>query len=133
MALMTAARAGVVPPSPPERTPSRFDGDGTSLNAVFSAGNVSARGIALSIKLAAPATARSRDRNGCARARLADTLGDAAMGLAVHDHRVDRTPHIVDRAAADDLNGTGLGIDFDLADLRAVRKAGDRQGLVRHR
>ena len=27
MALITAASAGVVPPSPPERTPRRFDGD----------------------------------------------------------------------------------------------------------
>ena len=27
---------------------------------------------------------------------LANTLGDAAMGLAVHDHRVDGTPDIVD-------------------------------------
>ena len=46
MALITAASAGVVPPSPPERTPSRFEGDGTSLSAVFNSGEASARGIA---------------------------------------------------------------------------------------
>src|SRR5271167_2928009 len=46
IALMTAASAGVVPPSPPERTPRRFVGDGTSLSAVFISGKVSARGIA---------------------------------------------------------------------------------------
>jgi hypothetical protein len=46
IALMTAASAGVVPPSPAERTPRRFDGDGTSLSAVFISGKVSARGIA---------------------------------------------------------------------------------------
>src|SRR5271166_1974043 len=46
MALMTPASAGVVPPSPPERTPSRLVGEGTSLSAVFSSGKMSARGIA---------------------------------------------------------------------------------------
>src|SRR5712671_6936448 len=46
IALITAANAGVVPPSPPERTPRRFEGDGTSLSAVFKGGKVSARGIA---------------------------------------------------------------------------------------
>src|SRR5215469_16615616 len=46
IALITAASAGVVPPSPPERTPSLFVGDGTSLSAVDKKGSVSARGIA---------------------------------------------------------------------------------------
>ena len=61
---------------------------------------------------------------------LADPLGDAAMGLAVQDHRVDRATDIVDRGIADDLDGTGLGIDLDLADLRAVGKTGDGERLV---
>jgi hypothetical protein len=43
--VITAASAGVVPPSPPERTPSRFVGAGTSQSAVTSNGSVSARGI----------------------------------------------------------------------------------------
>jgi hypothetical protein len=46
IALITAADAGVVPPSPPERTPSLLVGVGTSLSAVERNGNVSARGIA---------------------------------------------------------------------------------------
>jgi hypothetical protein len=46
------------------------------------------------------------------------------------DHRVDRAPDIVDRGIADDLDATRLGIDFDLADLRAVGKARDRERLV---
>jgi hypothetical protein len=37
---------------------------------------------------------------------------------------------IVDRGIADNLDRTGLGIDLDLANLRAVGKARDRQGLV---
>jgi hypothetical protein len=44
IALITAASAGVVPPSPPERTPSLFDGERTSLSAVAKKGSVSARG-----------------------------------------------------------------------------------------
>ena len=46
IALTTTASAGVVPPSPPERTPRRLEGEGTSLNAVVRCGNMSARGIA---------------------------------------------------------------------------------------
>jgi hypothetical protein len=46
IALMTAASAGVVPPSPPERTPSLFVGEGSSLSAVAKNGTVSTRGIA---------------------------------------------------------------------------------------
>src|SRR5271166_3339951 len=46
IALITAASAGVVPPSPPERTPSLFVGAGTWLSSVASNGSVSARGIA---------------------------------------------------------------------------------------
>jgi hypothetical protein len=42
IALITAASAGVVPPSPPERTPSLFVGEGTSLSAVAKNGSVSA-------------------------------------------------------------------------------------------
>ena len=44
--VITAANAGVVPPSPPERTPSLLVGVGTSLSAVERNGNLSARGIA---------------------------------------------------------------------------------------
>ena len=65
--------------------------------------------------------------------RLTDALGDAAMGLAVHDHRVDRAADIVDRGVADDLDRTGLGIDLDFAALRAVWKTRDWQGLVGYR
>src|SRR5205085_4081757 len=45
-ALMTAASAGVVPPSPPARTPSGLVGDGISINSVANEGKTSARGIA---------------------------------------------------------------------------------------
>src|SRR5215467_14074421 len=45
-ALITAARAGVVPPSPPARTPSGLDGEGTSIRSVLKNGRLSDRGIA---------------------------------------------------------------------------------------
>jgi hypothetical protein len=61
---------------------------------------------------------------------LADTLRDSAVRLAMDDHRVDRTADIVNHSVADDLYQAGIGIDFDLADMRAVRKTGDRQCLV---
>jgi hypothetical protein len=62
--------------------------------------------------------------------RLAGALGDAAMCLAMQDHRVDRAPDVVDSGVADDIDSAGFRIDLDLADLRAVRKARDRQRLV---
>ena len=55
------------------------------------------------------------------------------MRLAMQDHRVDRAADIVDRGVADDLDRAGLGVDLDLADLRAVGEAGDRKRLVRDR
>ena len=58
--------------------------------------------------------------------RLAGALGDAAMRLAMQDHRVDRAPDVVDSGVADDIDSTGFRIDLDLADLRAVGKACDR-------
>ena len=52
------------------------------------------------------------------------------MCLAMQDHRVDRAPDVVDSGVADDIDSAGFRIDLDLADLRAVRKARDRQRLV---
>ena len=39
-------------------------------------------------------------------------------------------PTIVDRAVAHDLDRAGLGIDLDLADVAAIGKAGEVDGLV---
>ena len=51
--------------------------------------------------------------------RLPDALRDAAVTLAVDQHRVYRPAAIVDRCVADDLDHAGLRVDLDLAD-RAV-------------
>ena len=60
---------------------------------------------------------------------LAGALGNAAMRLAMHDHRVDRAEHRRPRRSRR-YRQPGFRIDLDLADLRAIRKACDRQGLV---
>ena len=52
------------------------------------------------------------------------------MRLPVHDQRIDCATHIVDRSIADHLNDPCISIDLDLADMRPVRKTGDRQCLV---
>ena len=62
--------------------------------------------------------------------RLADTLRDTAMDLAVNDERVHRAPDIVDGGVGNKRHGAGLWIDFDLADMRAVRVARLDYGLV---
>jgi hypothetical protein len=46
IALTTAPSAGVVPPSPPPRSPRGCDVDGTSLISVVNDGSMSARGTA---------------------------------------------------------------------------------------
>ena len=54
--------------------------------------------------------------------RLADALRDAAMHLALDDHRIDDGAEVVDRGPADDLGLAGVGIDLDLADVAAGRE-----------
>ncbi len=47
------------------------------------------------------------------------------MRLAVQDQRVDGAADVVDGGVADDLDGAGLGVDLDFADVKPVRKGGD--------
>src|SRR5207245_6357599 len=55
--------------------------------------------------------------------RLADALGDTAMHLAGHQHRVHGDADVVDRGVAHHPRDAGFGIDLDLADMRTVRPA----------
>ena len=52
------------------------------------------------------------------------------MGLAVHDHRVDSATDIVDRGITHQIEASGLRIDLDLADMRAIGKAKLQNRLV---
>src|SRR6516162_2575699 len=54
--------------------------------------------------------------------RLADALRDPAMGLAVHDQRIDATSDVVNARVARELDVSGLGIDLDFADRATIRK-----------
>src|ERR1700732_962917 len=56
---------------------------------------------------------------------LAGALRDPAMRLAVQDQRVDGATDIVDRRVAGDFDTPGLGIDFNLADVKAMWEGGD--------
>ena len=47
--------------------------------------------------------------------RLADALGDAALHLALDDHRVDDAADVVDRDEVHHLDDAGVRVDLDLA------------------
>src|ERR1700730_7889735 len=55
---------------------------------------------------------------------LASALPDPAIRLAVQDQRVDGAADIVDCRVAGDLDPPGLGIDLDLADVKAMWEEG---------
>src|SRR5471032_951823 len=54
--------------------------------------------------------------------RLADSLHDRAMRLAMDDERIDATADIVDRGIAAERQPAGVGVDLDLADGAAIGK-----------
>ena len=55
--------------------------------------------------------------------RLSDALRNAAMLLAVDDHRIQHLPEIINHHVAVDRDLTGLRVDLDLDRMRAVRIA----------
>ncbi len=57
--------------------------------------------------------------DGAFQQRLADTLGDAAVHLAFHDHRVDEIAEVVDGHPALDARRAGGGIHLQLAHVHA--------------
>ena len=56
--------------------------------------------------------------------RLAEALRDAAVHLALDDHRVDDVAEVVDRGEALDRRLAGLRVDLDFADV-AARRVGE--------
>ena len=53
--------------------------------------------------------------------RLTQTLANAAMYLAFHDHRVDHVAEVIHSGELDHVRLAGIGIDLDFADVRAGR------------
>src|SRR5207244_8438256 len=64
------------------------------------------------------------------RRRWSSAPYESALYLALHDHRVDRAPDIIDRAVAHQLDCAGVGIDLDLADMTAIGEGGEVHRLV---
>ena len=52
--------------------------------------------------------------------RLADALHDAAVRLALHQHRVDQHAEVVDHVIAHHRGDAGFRIDLDLRHVAAV-------------
>src|SRR6202040_1469863 len=61
---------------------------------------------------------------------LPNSLGNAAVDLTVNNERVHGAADVVDGDVGDHLDRTGVGIDFDFADVGAIRVAGLGDGLV---
>src|SRR5947209_8688627 len=55
--------------------------------------------------------------------RLSNALGNTAVNLPSHQHRIHGNADVIDRGVAHHTADTGLRIDFDLADMSAVRPA----------
>src|SRR6185312_16675849 len=62
---------------------------------------------------------------------LADAHGDAAVDLAVKEQRIDHRADVVDYVVAQDFDLAGLLVDFQLADVAAVRIARHLAGVDR--
>ena len=53
---------------------------------------------------------------------FAETLGNAAMRLALHDHRIYGPADVIDGGVARERDLPGFSIDLDLGDVAAIRK-----------
>ena len=121
MALITAGGEAIAPASPQPLMPSGLEGQGVSVIADLEGRQVvgarhavihEARGHELAVVVV--------DR--AFQQRLADALRDAAMHLALDDHRIDEVAEIVDRRPAVDRDDAGFRIDLDLR--RYARRPG---------
>ena len=128
-AFQTAGVAPIAPASPMPFAPSGLRGVGVS------------RALGLEVRQVAGA----RDRVGRERAghvvavlvegdlleqRLRDALGDAAVDLALDQHRVRDAPRVVDRDVTDQVRQPGLGVDLDDREVGAERVRRVRRGEV---
>src|SRR2546430_1898625 len=58
--------------------------------------------------------------------RLGKPLGDGAVELTVHNHRVDHRPAVVDGNVTEDLHRAGFRVHLDVGEVSAERKDGIR-------
>ena len=116
---MIAAAAGMVPTSPTPFTPSGLSGEGVSLierrqHRQLGRGRQQVVREGGGERLAAVVVAHPFEQ------RVADPVRDAAMDLAVDDHRIDQVSGILQRVILDDAHLAGLHVDLDLGHVAAV-------------
>ena len=116
---MIAAGAGMVPPSPAPLTPSGLSGFGVSTCSMRDARHVARRRQQIILECGG-------QRIGVVvvlhpfEQRVADAVGDAALHLAVDDHRVDDVAAVVRHRVVQHGDAAGHRIDLDLDHMRAV-------------
>ena len=125
---MTAGAAPMVPASPMPFTPSWFVGDGVTVWPSVIDGTSLAAGTRYSAKRRRLAGCRRSRRRASSNSAWARPWIDAAVHLALDDHRVDLDAAVVDGHVLQHVDLTGLGVDLDGADVGAERPREVRVG-----
>src|SRR5581483_12070641 len=68
---------------------------------------------------------------GALAERLSQPLHHPAVQLPVHDHRIDHRADVVDGPVTQDLDGAGIAIQLDFADMHAIREGEIRRIVER--
>jgi hypothetical protein len=117
-----------VPTSPHPLTPSGLCRQRVLCVATAIGGQVIRAGHAIIHERAGEELAAHRVIDTVLAERLADALHDAAMDLALDDHRVQHYADIVDRGVSNEIQLAGIRIDLDLGDMTAAGK-GEIHGI----
>src|ERR1700747_1139483 len=126
-ALTTAAGAPIEPASPQPLAPSGLWVQGwLSSPSVTYGGRSAADGTGDSTRRA-PHELAAAVVGAMLEQRLADALGEAAVDLALDDHRIDDGADVIDAPETDDLDAAGVRIDLELTDMRAVAEGEARR------
>ena len=127
IAFITAGIAPIVPASPTPLTPSGLRSVGVAFSLQFEAAEIVGPRHRVILERAGQQLPALRVVDQVFHQHLAEPLDDAAMDLPLAQERVQHRPDIVDGAVAGQRHLAGLGVDLDLADMRAGRK---RRGVL---
>ena len=128
MALVSAAGATIMPPSPTPRKPISPSGSDSTCS-------ISMVGISVAVGQQVVHERAGQEValvvvGGLLVEDLADALGDAAPDLAFDDGRVDDPAAVLDYDVAEDLDRAGAEVDFDHAGVGAARPAASGDALT---
>src|SRR3984893_2071273 len=118
-ALVIAAGAPIAPASPQPLTPSGLWVHGVTLVDNMKYGRAAAGRIRESVYEPGSSLAGFLVVDAGLEQGLPDALGEAAMDLALDDHRVEDAPEIVAGGEIDDRDLPGFRVDLDLGDMGA--------------